>query len=440
MALNAACVFELRTTGAATNGGGYKTGASGTDFSQQDAAQYALTGGTTIGADAVFLHASAAADMVGNVCKISGTNFTTGWYEIISVVAGVSMTMDRACASAAGALGVCNVGGAVSTFQDAMFETLEPGNKVWVKAGTYTSSSMNVAKDGTTTAPITVEGYNSSRGDNPTGTNRPYLNWSSGDLCILGDNYWIFKHLRVDTNSANGLRADNSCIFINCKAAGTVAGIVTGANNSGIFIGCEISVSSNSGTAILANGGGLLKIIGCYIYKSGSPTDTVGIDVSSATVSFLLNNIISGFATGVLCSPSSVSTAMSGNTFYGASSPSGIGVNFNGTTNILFTNNIVYGLATGVTNSTLDGASLFDYNDFYNNTTNRTNCPTGTSDLALDPSFTNAGTGDFSVGTALKATGFPGVFPGGASTGYLDVGAVQRQEAASGGSGWFGGE
>lgn len=42
---------------------------------------------------------------------------------------------------------------------------------------------------------------------------------------------------------------------------------------------------------------------------------------------------------------------------------------------------------------------------------------------------------NFNVGTNLKATGYPGVFPGGLTTGYLDIGAVQRQEAGGGGSG-----
>lgn len=42
---------------------------------------------------------------------------------------------------------------------------------------------------------------------------------------------------------------------------------------------------------------------------------------------------------------------------------------------------------------------------------------------------------DLSVGTNMKAAAFPGVFPGSSSTSYLDIGAVQRQEPAGGGSG-----
>lgn len=39
---------------------------------------------------------------------------------------------------------------------------------------------------------------------------------------------------------------------------------------------------------------------------------------------------------------------------------------------------------------------------------------------------------NFAIGTNLKATGFPGVFPASLTTGYLDIGAAQRQEAGSG--------
>ncbi len=40
---------------------------------------------------------------------------------------------------------------------------------------------------------------------------------------------------------------------------------------------------------------------------------------------------------------------------------------------------------------------------------------------------------DFSVGTALKAMGSPGAFPAALTTGYLDIGAAQRQEPSGSG-------
>lgn len=45
---------------------------------------------------------------------------------------------------------------------------------------------------------------------------------------------------------------------------------------------------------------------------------------------------------------------------------------------------------------------------------------------------------NFAIAIALKGTGYPGVFPAALTTGYLDIGAVQRQEPASGGSFTFG--
>lgn len=44
---------------------------------------------------------------------------------------------------------------------------------------------------------------------------------------------------------------------------------------------------------------------------------------------------------------------------------------------------------------------------------------------------------NFNVGTNMKATGYPGVFPGAQTTGYLDIGAVQRQESTGGSGGSF---
>ena len=56
------------------------------------------------------------------------------------------------------------------------------------------------------------------------------------------------------------------------------------------------------------------------------------------------------------------------------------------------------------------------------------------TDKTTDPLFTDAPNGNFSLGSTspAKAAGYPGVFLGG-STGYLDIGAVQRQEPAGGG-------
>src|ERR1700722_18984612 len=133
--VSANTVWECRTTGSDTNGGGFVTGASGTDYSQQASPQYTLTLVTTAAANAICLSASAAANMVGNICYIaSGTNFIVGWYQIISVSVGVSFTLDRTCTSAAGANGSINIGGALATVGQAAQNCVN-GNVVYIFNG-----------------------------------------------------------------------------------------------------------------------------------------------------------------------------------------------------------------------------------------------------------------------------------------------------------------
>lgn len=81
---------------------------------------------------------------------------------------------------------------------------------------------------------------------------------------------------------------------------------------------------------------------------------------------------------------------------------------------------------------------IHSYNLFYHSGggggANLSGLTANATELTTDPLFTNAAGGDFSLGSTspAKATGFPGAFLGG-PTGYLDMGAVQRQESAAGG-------
>ncbi len=77
-----------------------------------------------------------------------------------------------------------------------------------------------------------------------------------------------------------------------------------------------------------------------------------------------------------------------------------------------------------------------DYNRFYQNTSgNIDNGAIGAnSTTGTDPGYTNAGSGDFSIGTALKGQGAYGGVSFETYTSYPDPGAVQRQEPAGGSS------
>jgi hypothetical protein len=510
--------WEIRAsaTAANANGGGCivaNTTNSGA-YVLQDAAQYNLVGCTSSGAGNVVLTASAAADMVGYICHvISGTNFTAGFFEITSVTPGVSFTCSTNQASASittgvGASGVINIGGAFSlntASDNAIFQLGAASNgvgahKFWIRGA---SGAVTVAQTissltaGGTLNPISVIGYNTTRGDNPTGSTRPVItntggsptfasNWnfsyivwfSSGTTAFTGGASFVLIYSKIVNNSAvagrTGLVAGSNCLAIACEIICYRGTALTG--GSGVFIGCRIH-SSNIGI------NGAYTLINCII------EGCVTTGITLVGVCTLDNCTVSGWST-----------------------PLGTGLSMAvGAVNCRFVNSIVWGWTTGATHgSSGETIVLSDFNDYFNNTTPTANITTGHNDLAVDPQFTNAitryytlattsntgntfvlaganftgdgivagrdylyisstsGTAgiygilsvdsatqltldlapgassnnvsaqiivghDYSVGTNLKATAFPGVMPGGLTTGYLDTGAIQRQEPTSSG-------
>src|ERR1051325_5937093 len=153
MALSAVTTWEVRTAGSDTAcSGGFVTGASGTDYSQQDAAQFSGTNlasanGTTNPPQVTSAtHNFVAAD-VGNIIQITaGTNWTAGFYQIVSCAANAA-TLDRACGTAASISGGTWCEGGALAAPGIASGAKAQGNDVWIKAGTYTisSSTENIA-------------------------------------------------------------------------------------------------------------------------------------------------------------------------------------------------------------------------------------------------------------------------------------------------------
>lgn len=524
-AISANAVWDVRSSADAGNAGGgfFVTGASGTDYSKQNSPQYALTGVTSAGAGNTILTASAATDMVGNGLRVvSGTNFTQSWFEITSVVAGVSITVSTNAAGTAittgvGAAGVVNIGGALSlgasgTFgDDAVFEQMQGGNKAYVKNGTYTiGENISVAATSATiTNPIFVEGYNSTQADNPTGSSRP--TWTGGaNTLAFGatTGYWYFKNLIITTTEAAGLDlgSANSGGFVeNCKVTNTSTTTgrvsISPAGNSQIF---NSEIVSQNGNGISSAGDNAIRVIGSYLH------DSVKGHVSGASNRHVFfGNIFEANTTSdiEIGNTTNAAATVVNNIFYGSEAKLGTGFNLTGsaTGEAGIYNNIFYGKDTGVSANTTNKQSNYEnYNDFNNNTTNRTLFNTGVNSITTAPSFAGAsqltgttattsgsvltqsggdfstvtdnidylhvtsGTGvttgiylitshtsttltvnnalgtssggdvvwfvpvghNFRIGANLKATGFPGAVNSNSSesTGYLDMGALQRQE------------
>lgn len=436
MAITGTAVWEIRTTATAgnVNGGFYKPGASGTDWSQQNAAQYALTGGTSSGAGAVILHASAANDMVGNgLHLISGTNATAGWYEIISVSVGVSITVDRSCTTGVGASIAFNIGGALSmnsATDGTALAAVVPFNTVWIKAGTYTAgANWNMQSTAGTAAGGDCQflGYNITRGDNPVGTNRPLINMNSN--LILWGAFWNIANISVYGPSINDsfgiFGTAGSTRITNCRAVNTS----TGANHPALvlntmtcIIGCEFV--SYFGMAVNLSATTGVQFLNCYFHDSvyGIYDIYAGAAVPVQIMGCIFANIsTAGFYFGAASAQGNY--LIVNNTFYGGETAKiGIGIQLlTSTIQIRLTalNNIFYGLATAISTVASLTGNIEDYNTFFNNTTDRTNQSTGPHSIALNPGFTSVGqyvnTGTVtSSGSVLTDTGaaFTNVVPG----------------------------
>lgn len=415
MALNAAIVWEVRSTATAANanGGGFKTGASGTDWTLQNAAQYNLTAMTSSGAGAVILHASAATDMVGNIINItSGTNFVAGRYEITAVSAGVSITVDRNCTTGVGAAGVGNIGGALNwdgTTDNAFIQVPVAGNKIYIKSGSYAPQNMSSASaSGTTANPIKIIGYNSSRDDNPTSfANCPLLTFpTASGMGALGTN-WHLSYLSIIVSAANGVAlAQNSKIY-KCKVVNNSATAARSAiriDNCQV-IACEFVSYRGIGISVPLNSQFGAVIVDCYIHDSDK-----GINITDTLQAHVV--------TGCLiesCVTSSIATSggpamIYGNTLFGSVNTTAIGINITAASPLLaILNNIITGFVTGTSLSSVSPSNIEDYNDYYNNDTDVTNITKGANDSTLNPTFTNVGqitgTNGTTSGSVLTSSG-----------------------------------
>src|SRR4051812_7511364 len=110
MALASTTEWDISTTGTSnTNGCGFNPsntgngGTCGTNYALQDSPQWSFGDLASTSASSWLVVTSASHTFVASDCGnlihiISGTNFTAGWYEILSVSGGAA-TLDRACGS-----------------------------------------------------------------------------------------------------------------------------------------------------------------------------------------------------------------------------------------------------------------------------------------------------------------------------------------------------
>lgn len=297
--LSGAMVWEVRSNGSDLNSGGYKTGASGTDYTQQATAQFVGTDGTSA-ASTTFTSATAVfnSTVVGNTLRINaGSGATLGVYEITGYTSPTTITLDAACGTVYDA--TFKVGGALATIGKVGSATanqgMVAGNLMCVKAGTYSiGASDTVACSGTATSPIRIVGYNTVR---PT-------------LTTVGDGYLgrtgVNKNKTLDTSNmplyaygAFGLYGSSSTFVVveNIKFTSSIAGNAVAIGGKSFIKSCYASTSSTSASSVgIAATGTGANVIDCdaFLTAASGAASGAGINIG---VGIALGNHVSCGAT-----------------------------------------------------------------------------------------------------------------------------------------------
>jgi len=259
MALSSELEWEVRTTGNNLNGGAFKRGASGVDYSQQDSAQLSLTDCATASAGSTTLTSVTGgftAAMIGNLINLSsGTNLTADWYEITGYTDANTVTIDRAPDDGVGGLsGVTGkVGGALA------WPIAKPvaRNKVWIKSGTYQLTSTVQGEAGgpvyMNSYGLSVEGYENTHGDlgeKPLFLADPNATYSNEIIYNRSQyGHGALRNLKVDcqNNTSNIYAIRTHDYRVDCyllEATNCVNGIVT---NGGYVRFCKVTNATGTG-------------------------------------------------------------------------------------------------------------------------------------------------------------------------------------------------
>ena len=313
------------------------------------------------------------------------------------------------------------------------------GDQINIKAGTddTLTATLSLATYG---APgpgneLAIRGYTSAASDGGIGGID-----GDGSYGILVGNtaytHLVDMHLHnVGANSI--LDLGTYCKIINCEIDnGTGTSAVTFSNSSLLL---NSYIHNFGGYGIQFDGGG--RVYGC-VFENGINDFSRAIFADTYGVTAISNVIIIDGAThGIVVSERA--NFVANNTIY-SSSGTGSGIfPLAGGDGLVIMNNYIEGFSgAGGTGINILSGAQFVYvrnNRYYNNTTDKSvggatmedtdNSAVGSSALA------NPGSGDFSVGTDLKAGAYPSTFKGISTDQFMDIGAAQREEPAGGGGG-----
>ena len=409
MAITATTVWEIRTTGLNTNGGGYDNLSPGVsvDYSQQDAPILTRsdfqkgTGAndiTTAAGVACFTQA-----MIGNIICVT-TASVIKFFQITAVSGDFkTITVDAAVGAFTGKTG--SVGGAykLGGANDTIFDdgaSKSAGNVIHIKAGTYTLTATLSFP----TTSLVFLGYNAARNDNPTGANRPVIDGATFQFGVTGSpltlKHLIFTGLGLATPQLNlGSVFVYNCKFINTYTAGTDR-ITVQVNESGSSgshsVFCEFSSAKGISLNLIgsANAFPTISTRNCY-FHGGNCGMTLSGPIVIRDCVFAEHSIVGAAAPAGIRFSSTSAINISGCIFYAETT--GIQNITNLSSGATIVNNIFDVCATGLS-WYLGGDSsqnYINYNCYHCTVADSVNMAKGPDDITADPLFVDPANADF---------------------------------------------
>lgn len=307
----------------------------------------------------------------------------------------------------------------LAEFESDLEASASAGDQYFIKEGTYTlASAISTAIAGNTNLPIELIGVVSATSAEPptssdwaTDTNRPLFSGDSSYYFKVG-NVYIIRNIHVTgAHTSGSFSTGTRCKIFNGKFTTTGAtlsyeALITGANSH--VVDCEFMASSG-GVGCLP--GGYNIFFACYFHDCGVGIYAIAVDGSIVNHCIFDTCLVRGIYIR------RYSTVIN-NTIYNCA----VGINLYNSTwshDILVLNNTIVNCTDGMTmdnSGTVRKSIIFDYNNWYNNTSDMSwdngssedNSAKGLNALAVDPQFTDAPNGDFSLDSAsgLIGTGF----------------------------------
>lgn len=424
------------------------------DYSQQSSPQITYTDLASVGSG--LLVSSVAhpfgKQQVGNGLVITaGTNFNAGIYVIASVSVGLVATVvgPTNITSAAGVSGVGSLGGAAAS-PGFVAGLKVAGNDVFIQSGTYTiaSTTANIATgrindtvggvDPTNTAKWI--GYQTVRGDRGT---KPILQvassgFTSATVMILAAAQTQVDNLKIDGQSKASITGlsltTNYTRALRIQVINTTVLGISLADSQGTVFVFQSTVSGSSGTAAFFIGNSDAAD-GCEAFNNTTSGFQLG---GFAQCSFCLSYANSGASSDGF-TLTSVGYRVFDSVAYG-NGRAGFDLTGNAGFGTLLQNTIAEGNGSvGYrTTAVVQGVFLINAAGFNNTGGNFTATQIPPSNIqgfvaGSSSFFVNPGSGNFALnntiggGAAARAAGFPGVYPSGTTTGFIDIGGAQHQ-------------